>query len=101
MAFQFGNGVNGAVPPLGTTIRADYAATAGQAGNLLAQTGWSVGGVSVRFANVDPLAGGEDGDTLDDLRHTARVRSPISVRWSPTQIYRAHWRHPACVARAG
>jgi predicted phage baseplate assembly protein len=74
VAFRFGNGVNGAVPPLGTTIRADYAATAGQAGNLLAQTGWSVGGVAVRFANVDPLAGGEDGDTLDDLRHTARVQ---------------------------
>jgi len=74
VAFRFGNGVNGAVPPLGTTIRADYAATAGQAGNLLAQTGWSVGGVAARFANADPLTGGEDGDTLDGLRHTARVQ---------------------------
>ena len=44
-------------------IRADYVATAGQAGNLLAQTGWSVGGVAVRFTTHDPLAGGEDSDT--------------------------------------
>jgi hypothetical protein len=74
VAFRFGNGVNGAVPPLGATIRADYAATAGQAGNLIAQTGWRVGGVAVPFANADPLTGGEDGDTLDGLRHTARVQ---------------------------
>jgi hypothetical protein len=74
VAFQFGNGVNGALPPLGTTIRDDFAATAGQAGNLPAQTGWSVGGVAVPFANADALAGGEDGDTLDGLRHAARVQ---------------------------
>jgi hypothetical protein len=74
VAFRFGNGVNGAVPPPGTTIRVDYFATEGRAGNLLAQTGWRVGGVAVRFANTDPLAGGEDGDTLDGLRHSARVQ---------------------------
>jgi hypothetical protein len=77
-ALGFGNGVNGAVPPAlpppGATIRVDYAATAGQAGNLPAQTGWSVGSLVLRFANRDPLTGGQDAETLDGLRHAARLK---------------------------
>jgi hypothetical protein len=74
-SLRFGNGVNGAVPPAlpppGATIRVDYAATAGQTGNLPAQTGWSVGGLA-HFVNRDPLTGGQDAETLDGLRHAAR-----------------------------
>lgn len=72
-SFRFGNGVNGALPPFGATIHVDYAATAGQAGNVPTLLDWSVGGVATRFTNFDPLAGGLAGDTLDGLRHVARM----------------------------
>jgi hypothetical protein len=74
VTYRFGNGVNGAVPPGDATIRIDYAISAGQAGNLAAQSGWSVGGAPIRFVNTDPLAGGTDAYTLDTLRHVARER---------------------------
>jgi hypothetical protein len=72
-SFRFGNGVNGALPPLGATIHVDYAATAGQTGNVPTLLDWSVGGVAARFTNFDPLTGGLAGDTLDGLRHAARM----------------------------
>ena len=74
VTYQFGNGINGAIPPGDATIRIDYAISAGQAGNLAVQSGWGVGGAPIRFFNSDALAGGKDADTLDTLRHTARQR---------------------------
>jgi hypothetical protein len=73
---RFGNGVNGAVPPQDATIRVDYLACAGAAGNLPPQQDWIVApiGIGAPFENLTPLAGGADADSLDSLRHAARVQ---------------------------
>ena len=70
---SFGNGVNGAVPPVDTPIFATYSVTDGKAGNLAANRKWVVPGFSGLFGvNSDPTAGGEDPSGWLEQRREAR-----------------------------
>jgi len=72
---SFGNGVNGAVPPLGSTITASYFLSQGQAGNIAANRKWVVHGFSGAFgSNPDATFGGEDPSGWLEQRREARLR---------------------------
>jgi predicted phage baseplate assembly protein len=72
---SFGNGVNGAVPSLGSTITASYFLSQGQAGNIAANRKWVVHGFSGAFgSNPDATFGGEDPSGWLEQRREARLR---------------------------
>jgi hypothetical protein len=68
----FGNGINGARPTAGSTLRVDYQVSAGARGNLPHGVSWAVRGVSQAFENRAALSGGGDADSLLQLRASAR-----------------------------
>lgn len=69
----FGNGVNGLRPAAGATVLLSYRASAGAAGSLPRNLGWSVPGFERGFfSNPDPTSAGEDARTMEDLRRAAR-----------------------------
>ena len=69
----FGNGVNGARLPAGSTLSAAYSVTEGPAGNIAANRKWLVGGFSGVFGvNPDPTAGGEEASSWKAQRREAR-----------------------------
>ena len=72
----FGNGVNGRVLPDKATVLAQYRASSGARGNLPANIRWTVQGLAAEFgSNPEATSGGEDADTLADLRTEARART--------------------------
>jgi hypothetical protein len=69
----FGNGVNGMRPAAGATVLLSYRASAGIAGSLPHNLNWLVPGFDKAFfSNLDPMTGGADARTMDDLRRGAR-----------------------------
>ncbi len=75
----FGNGVNGAIPPVDAQIRhTAYHTTQGAQGNVTSDLDWRVTNASVQGAlfgtNPQPLVGGEDAWELDRLMAEARKR---------------------------
>lgn len=71
---SFGNGVNGAIPPAGSTVHATYFVTDGQAGNIAANRKWVVHGLEGRFGvNPDATLGGEDASGWLEQRREARA----------------------------
>jgi hypothetical protein len=70
---HFGNGVNGAIPARGATLRVEYTTSSGAAGNVSKGLRWSVQGIAGVFGeNPLPISGGGDATTLDELRRAAR-----------------------------
>jgi len=75
----FGNGVNGRVPPAGHQIvRGLLDVTRGAGGNLPAQANWNVSGIaggSPFGRNFQPVGGGADAWSRDDLLAAMRLRA--------------------------
>jgi len=63
---NFGNGVNGAVPPLDKIINIVYRGGGGQKGNIDAAVVSESGVVGVAVANPFPAYGGKDEETIDN-----------------------------------
>ena len=70
---QFGNGVNGTIPPFGAVIAVSCKTCAGAAGNLPANVGWTVSGAG-SFVNLETMRGGTDRADLIELRRESRGR---------------------------
>ena len=71
----FGNGLNGAMPASRSRIRVQVSVCSGRNGNLPRRLRWRVEGIDGAFGtNPEPMAGGSDGATLDDLRRESRKR---------------------------
>ncbi len=71
---HFGNGVNGALPQPGRQVLLSYAVSGGAEGNIRRNRNWAVTGLAgVAGVNIDPVAGGRDAETLDDLRRSVRT----------------------------
>jgi predicted phage baseplate assembly protein len=76
---RFGNGINGAIPELGATLRVTYRVSGGTRGNLPAGARWLVSGVAGDFGmNSEAMTGGSNALGLGDLRGLARSRSQMS-----------------------
>lgn len=77
----FGNGLNGAIPPAGAGIRLrPYTLTEGQQGNLARGCRWKLPGAPLAAdtlfgGNLDPLAGGENASSVNDLLADGRARA--------------------------
>jgi hypothetical protein len=70
---RFGNGVNGAIPPVNSQIEHfDLYATEGAGGNLGSGRKWRVGGIPADFKNPEAIAGGVGASTIKDLLAEAR-----------------------------
>ena len=70
---RFGNGVNGAIPPVNSQIgHARLYATEGAGGNLGSGRKWRVGGIPADFTNPEAIAGGVNASTIKDLLAQAR-----------------------------
>lgn len=69
---QFGNGVNGRVPPAGARIFATYSICDGAAGNQTRPRAWFAVGLGPIGRNPDPLQGGADAQTPLQARGQAR-----------------------------
>jgi len=76
---HFGNGVNGEVPLIDAQIRhLDYQVTDGLSGNLAANLDWNITGVQLNSgikqfgSNIQPMRGGSDSWSADELRAAAR-----------------------------
>lgn len=84
---RFGNGVNGRLAPAGAQFsRSPLHITLGEGGNLAAGAEWTLAGLrlsdGVAFGrNLEPVAGGSDSwsddDLLAELRRRARVRTAM------------------------
>lgn len=82
-----GNGINGRAPSAGEEIfRGPLDVTLGARGNLAARAGWTVAGLAAPDGgpfghNLDPVAGGSDAwsrdDLLAELRRRARLREAM------------------------
>jgi hypothetical protein len=70
----FGNGLNGAMPPLPSDLGVPCILCQGKIGNLPAGLSWSVAGLS-GFGNPEPIFGGTDRLDLIELRREARQRA--------------------------
>lgn len=78
----FGDGINGAIPPLGYNIIADYSTTQGTLGNVLATTINTNTTISdATFSNPLAASGGTDYQDIESIRKLA----PLSIR----TLYRA------------
>jgi hypothetical protein len=74
----FGNGVNGAIPPLGSTVLATYAVCDAERGETARNRKWRVHGFPGPFGvNPDPITGGAPSDGWIEQRRTARERSRV------------------------
>jgi len=72
----FGNGVNGQIPPAGTTLLATYSVSDGEQGNVAANRKWQVAGFVGSFGmNPDPMSGGAAQANWIDERRQARHRA--------------------------
>lgn len=79
---QFGNGINGVIPPSGSRITATYRTSQGAVSNIAGGLEWEVPslGGGVYGLNLDPVTGGADPEQLPDLQGRARIactRRPI------------------------
>jgi len=76
---RFGNGINGAMPPRGAQLVVRYRVTEGSRGALPAGVRWGIQGLT--GSNPDPVSGGRDASTLEDLRrealHARRTAHPL------------------------
>ena len=79
---RFGNGVNGRIPPAGARVRHQgFRVTQGDAGNATAGLRWQVTGIEstskdgVYGVNRQPMSGGADAWTIEQLREAARERA--------------------------
>ena len=69
----FGNGINGALPPPGSTIRVSYRVSDGARGNIARNRKWRVTGFDGAFGvNPDGVLGGSDRADDIAVRRTAR-----------------------------
>lgn len=77
---QFGNGINGAIPPSRARISASYRTSQGAISNVAGGLAWEVPilGGGVYGLNLDAVAGGVDAEKLADLQ--ARARSAYSLQ---------------------
>lgn len=71
-SLQFGNGVNGRVPPAGAQVFVAYSVCDGVAGNQPRPRAWFAAGLGPLGRNIDPLQGGSDAETLLQARGEAR-----------------------------
>ncbi len=74
---RFGNGINGACPPLGAHLRVQYHTCAGRAGNLARGFRWALPGsvVGTWFgSNPLPMSDGDDAMDEERARRIARAR---------------------------
>ncbi|MEA2931028.1 MAG: hypothetical protein QOG38_3456, partial [Hyphomicrobiales bacterium] len=74
---QFGNGINGRIPPRSAQIEhRGLRTTQGNTGNLGSGQKWSAGvgfGAQVELGtNIEPMTGGQDASTIEDLIAEAR-----------------------------
>lgn len=74
---QFGNGVNGASPPIGRDVRAWYRRGGGRSGNVAAGAIKTLKGLKlpVEVTNPKRAAGGADGETVEQ----AIARGPLAL----------------------
>jgi predicted phage baseplate assembly protein len=71
----FGNGLNGAVPPLASQILVTYKVSDGEAGNTARNRKWSVTGFESVFGiNPEPVTGGTEASDLRGQRRDARAK---------------------------
>ena len=71
-SLQFGNGVNGRIPPAGAQVFVAYSICDGLAGNQPRPRAWFAAGLGPLGRNIDPLQGGSDAETLLQARGEAR-----------------------------
>ena len=71
-SLQFGNGINGRVPPQGAQLRANYSTCDGAAGNQPRPRAWFASGFGPIGRNLDPIDRGSDAQTLQQARGAAR-----------------------------
>jgi hypothetical protein len=72
---QFGNGVNGKIPPFGAVVAVSCKTCAGMAGNLPANVSWQVPvSLAESFVNLEAMRGGTDRVDLIGLRRESRSR---------------------------
>jgi hypothetical protein len=83
MALEFGDGINGKIPPSGSPIAVSYYISSGEGGNVGAGTIVDVrssltlpSGVTMRVTNQVAASGGSDAESLQDLKK----RIPLSIR---------------------
>ena len=99
---QFGNGVNGRVPPAGAQVFVAYSICDGVAGNQPRPRAWFAAGLGPLGRNVDPLQGGSDAETLLQARGEARraVRDRHAVATADDLVAAALAQADLQVARA-
>jgi hypothetical protein len=80
---KFGDGQNGAIPPIGNTVVANFYTTLGEGGNLdknlitQAISPINIPGVSnISITNPNPATGGSSFETIERIR----VSAPLSIR---------------------
>jgi hypothetical protein len=76
-AVQFGNGINGAIPPGGSQVSVSYRTSNGAGSNVAGGLHWLVQG-ALYGSNLDPVSGGIDAEQLTDLQ--GRSRAALAVR---------------------
>ena len=74
----FGNGINGAIPPQGSTVLVTYAVCDAERGETARNRKWQVQGFRGAFGvNPDPITGGAPPAGWIEQRRTARERSRL------------------------
>ena len=72
-SLQFGNGVNGRVPPAGSKLFVRYSTCDAAAGNQPRPRAWFASGLGPIGRNLDPIDGGSAAQTLQQARGAARL----------------------------
>lgn len=71
----FGNGVNGRIPPRGSSVLVTYSVSDGQMGDVARNRKWQVGGIQGVFGiNRHPMTGGAQAPGRIEERREARKR---------------------------
>jgi hypothetical protein len=75
---QFGDGRNGAIPPVNAAINATYRTGGGQRGNIPANTPFFLSGNILGITSVVAIAGGSGGADIETVNQ-ARISGPASL----------------------
>ena len=74
----FGNGVNGRIPPAGSSALVSYAVCDGEQGNIARNRKWHLTGFPGAFGiNLDPISGGASAPGWTEQRRIARRRARV------------------------
>lgn len=79
---EFGDGLFGRVPPVGSTINVKkYRIGGGEEGNVLEELEWTIGEVNdMNITNHHPASGGAEAETIDDA--VARFQKDLRIPYT-------------------